>query len=144
MLGFVVCGPEHSGTTVVSDLFRQIPGVSAGFEVGALLADTPRRFPEITVHAQIAKTSWGLDEDAFAKCCDTDDFSVFYARLQTASPILKPGTHTIFDKTPRYLACLRACLSKTEMPFIVIHKDPRATVYSDWHRAGSPADDRLV
>ncbi len=138
MLGFVICGPEHSGTTVVSDLFRQVPGVDAGFEVGVLLAESPRHFPALAVHAEITRRGWGLDQAAFEACCDTDDLAVFYGRLQAASPVLRPGTHTVFDKTPRYLACLRACLKKVEVPFLVIHKDPRATVYSDWRRAGSP------
>lgn len=138
MLGFVICGLEHSGTTVVSDLFRQICGISAGFEVGVLLAGTPREFPSFTVQAEITKKTWGLDEAQFEKCCDTDDFGMFYMRLQTASTVLKPGTRTVFDKTPRYLSCLRACMSKVDVPFIVIQKDPRASVYSDWRRAGSP------
>ena len=138
MLGFVICGPEHSGTTVVSDLFRQVPGVSAGFEVGVLLAPSPRHFPALEIYAEITQRSWGLDQAQLAACCDTDALPVFYARLQAASTVLKPGTHTVFDKTPRYLACLRACMAKVGVPFIVVQKDPRATVYSDWRRAGSP------
>jgi hypothetical protein len=138
MLGFVICGPEHSGTTVVSDVFRQIPGVGSGFEVGVLLAPSPRHFPALTANAEITCWSWGITESQFAFCCDTDDFAEFYQRLQHASTVLKPGTHTIFDKTPRYLSCLRDCLAKTDVPVLVIHKDPRATVYSDWRRAGEP------
>ena len=41
MLRFIICGPEHSGTTLISDIFRQVPGLDSGFEVGVLLADTP-------------------------------------------------------------------------------------------------------
>ena len=33
-IDFLVCGVEHSGTTLVSDLFRQIPHCESGFEVG--------------------------------------------------------------------------------------------------------------
>ena len=138
MIRFAICGPEHSGTTLVSDLFRQVPGVDAGFEVGVLLADTPRRFPELAVHAEITRWGWGVDEAALARCCATDDFAVFYERLEAASTVLRPGTHTVFDKTPRYLAALGACMAKLPVPFFIVFKDPRATVHSDWRKAGHP------
>ena len=139
MLGFVICGPEHSGTTLVSDLFRQVPGIDAGFEVGVLLADTPRTFPEITVHAEITRWGWGIEAAELRHCCDTDDFVTFYARLQSCATVLRPGTHTIFDKTPRYLAELPACMAKLDVPVFIVFKDPRAIVFSDWRKAGCPA-----
>ena len=138
MIGFVICGPEHSGTTLVSDLFRQVPGIDAGFEAGVLLADTPRAFALLAVHAEITRWGWGVDDAAFAHCCDTDDHLAFYARLQTASTVLRPGTHTVFDKTPRYLAVLDACMAKLPVPFFVVFKDPRSIVHSDWRKAGRP------
>ena len=139
MIGFVICGPEHSGTTLVSDLFRQVPGVDAGFEVGVLLADTPRAFPALAVHAEITRWGWGVDAAALARCCDTHDFRTFYARLEAAATVLRPGTHTVFDKTPRYLAALDTCMAKLAVPFFVVFKDPRAIVHSDWRKAGRPA-----
>ena len=123
---------------MASDIFRQVPGLSAGFEVGVLLAESPRGFPGYTAHAELTRTSWRLNDAQLATCCDTDDWTVFYARLQAFSTILPPDTNAIFDKTPRYLSCLRACMRKVNVPFIVIQKDPRATVYSDWRRVGSP------
>ncbi len=139
MLGFIICGPEHSGTTLVSDLLRQLPGVDAGFEVGVLLADTPRTFPALCVHAEITQWGWGIGEAALHYCCDTDDFAAFYARLHSCATILQPGTHTIFDKTPRYLAELSTCMAKVTAPIFLVFKDPRAIVHSDWCRAGRPA-----
>ena len=123
MIRFVICGPEHSGTTLVSDLFRQVPGVDAGFEVGVLLASSPRCFPDLAVHAEITRWGWGVDEAALAQCCDTDDFAVFYERLEAASTVLRPGTQTVFDKTPRYLAALEACMAKLAVPFFLVFKD---------------------
>ncbi len=138
MIRFVICGPEHSGTTLVSDLFRQVPGVDAGFEVGVLLAQSPRAFPAMAVHAEITRWGWGVDDAALARCCDTDDFAVFYARLEAAATVLRPGTHTVFDKTPRYLSALQSCMAKTAVPFFIVFKDPRAIVHSDWRKAGRP------
>ncbi len=138
MIGFVICGPEHSGTTLVSDLFRQVPGIDAGFEVGVLLAATPRAFPAMQVHAEITRWGWGIDQAALEQCCDTDDHATFYARLQAASTVLRPGTRTVFDKTPRYLAELQACMARVAAPVFVVFKDPRAIVHSDWRKAGRP------
>jgi len=138
VIGFVICGPEHSGTTLVSDLFRQLPGIDAGFEVGILLAETPRSLPSLLIHAEITCWSWGIDQNTLAACCDTDDLPTFCTRLMRASPLMKPGTHTVFDKTPRYLAHLPSCMAKLAVPFVVVFKDPRAIVYSDWRKAGSP------
>ena len=75
------------------------------------------------------------------RCCDTGDFATFYARLQSCSTVLRPGTHTIFDKTPRYLAHLSACMAKLPVPVFIVFKDPRAIVFSDWRKAGRPAFD---
>ncbi len=137
MLGFVICGTEHSGTTLCSDLFRQVPGVDAGFELGVLLADSPRRFAGVESHFPYLGMGWGLGETDIAWACDTDDFAVFYARLQARAAYMPAGTQTIFDKTPRYLAHLDACLARTGVPFIVTCKDPRATVHSDFVRSGA-------
>jgi hypothetical protein len=135
-LGFVICGTEHSGTTLCSDLFRQVPGVDAGFELGALLAASPRGFPAVASHFPYLEMGWGVDADGATWACDTDDFAVFYERLQARAKYLPAGTVTIFDKTPRYLAHLSACLERISVPFIVTYKDPRATVHSDFVRSG--------
>jgi hypothetical protein len=138
LLKCIICGPEHSGTTLISDLLRQVPGIDAGFEVGVLLAQTPRAFPDMPPFADITLWGWGIDRDTLIACCATDDFSQFYTRLAAASTVLRPGTRWIFDKTPRYLTELQACMNKSEAPFVVVVKDPRALVHSDYLKAGEP------
>ncbi len=142
MVGFVICGLERSGTTLVSELFRQLPNVDAGFEVGVLLQPSPRDFPANQPFADNMLHDWGLTHDALRACCDTDDFITFYARLQAASTALAPGTKTIFDKTPRYLATLDSCMARINVPFIATFKDPRSTVYSDFKSSGAADFDR--
>jgi hypothetical protein len=137
MLKLVVCGLERSGTTVVSELLRQVPGVDAGFEIGVLLGRTPREFLAIQPFSGNMLWNWGLTQDALAQCCDTGDFAAFYGRLLAASTVMRPGTGMIFDKTPRYLATLDDCMAKTPVPFIVTFKDPRGTVFSDFKAAGA-------
>ncbi len=133
----MICGLEHSGTTLISELFRQVPELDAGFEVGVLLGRRPRDLPDFDPYFEQMLWGWGLARDALVWCCDTDDFTVFYARLFEAAE-LKPGTRGIFDKTPRYLLSLDTCLGRVELPFIVAVKDPRATVFSDYRNAGAP------
>jgi hypothetical protein len=139
MAAFVICGLEHSGTTMVSELFRQIPGVDAGFEVGVLLCDSPRGLPWLKPYDEIMLWGWGIDRAALEQCCDTHDFGVFYQRLRAASTVLNPDTRVMFDKTPRYGAALYDCIDKIGVHGIVVYKDPRATVYSDFKASGAAA-----
>jgi hypothetical protein len=142
MASFVITGLERSGTTVVSELFRQVPGVDAGFEIGVLLGATPREFPGIEPFAGNMLHDWGLTRASLEACCDTDDFALFYERLRAASTVMRAGTRMIFDKTPRYIATLDNCMRKVAAPFFVTFKDPRATVFSDFKISGETDFDR--
>jgi hypothetical protein len=142
MIFCVICGLERSGTTLVSELLRQVPGVDSGFEIGVLLPDTPRDFPGLEPYASALRTNWDLTEPTLAYCCDTDDFAAFYARLRAATPVLRPGTRAMFDKTPRYLTRLADCMDKVPVPFIVTYKDPRSVVFSDFKISGATDFDR--
>jgi hypothetical protein len=136
MISFAICGIEHSGTTLLSDLFRQVPGIDAGFECGVLLCPTPRAFPDLKPYFQNMLDGWKIGEDALRACCETDDFPEFYDRLAKNSELVATtGATTIFDKTPRYLSRLSGCLQRTSVPFLCTYKDPRAIVYSDMTRA---------
>lgn len=135
ILKFVICGMEHTGTTLVSDLFRQVPGLDAGFEVGILLRDTPTEFLDLKPFSDNMLQGWGITPAQFQHCCTAKDHLEFYERLMFASTTLGKGTKEIFDKTPRYIAKLASCLAKVDVPFIVTHKDPRAIIASDYKRA---------
>lgn len=132
---FLICGLEHTGTTLISDLFRQLPGVDSGFECGVLLRSSPREFATLQPFAQNMLKGWGITAEQFAHCCDTNLFEEFYARLLSASTSLDDGTTAIFDKTPRYLSELTAVLGRCDCPAVVSYKDPRAMVCSDFKRA---------
>ncbi len=132
---FVICGLEHSGTTLLSDIFRQIPELDSGFEVGVLLADSPRKFKETQPFYNNMQGGWGIGRESLDNACDTDDFNEFYQRLQHASDILSKDTKHLFDKTPRYFVKIISCYKKIKVPFIIMYKDPRSLVYSDFKRA---------
>lgn len=133
-LKFVICGIEHSGTTLVSDIFRQVPGLDSGFEVGVLLAERPSKFPEIQPFTANLKAGWGITEGDINLICESPTFEEFYRRLADASTVIEKDS-AIFDKTPRYLAMLGACMQRAKVPFIATYKDPRSIVYSDYQRA---------
>ena len=136
-LKFVICGMEHSGTTMASDLFRQVPGIDAGFEVGVLLRDSPAEFADLKPFSENILGGWGITHEELQECCRAPTHVDFYRRLKTFSRAIDPDAAAIFDKTPRYLAQLESCLKRVDVPFIVMHKDPRAIVASDFKRANT-------
>ena len=136
-LRFVICGVEHSGTTLVSDLFRQVPTVDSGFETGVLLSPSPRAFLGEMPFAAHMLGAWSITQQELEACCETDDFAEFYARLAAVSRCIKPDCAVLFDKTPRYLAHLDTCMTRAAVPFVVTYKDPRSIVFSDFTRSGA-------
>jgi len=130
---FIICGVEHSGTTLLSDIFRQVPNLDAGFEVGVLLCKTPKEFRNFEPYATQLLEGWGLKKEDLDYICDTYSFEEFYERLYERSTILKKPCK-IFDKTPRYAWGLQECLNKYNGKYICTYKDPRALVWSNYKR----------
>ncbi|MBE9043859.1 sulfotransferase [Pleurocapsales cyanobacterium LEGE 10410] len=137
---FVICGLEHSGTTLISDIFRQTNNVDSGFEIGVLLGKSPRDFPQIQPFYKHMVSGWQIESDTLKKICDTDSFSNFYAQLKLNSKAISPKVDCIFDKTPRYFLDVYKNYEKVKVPFICMYKDPRSVVYSDYKRSGKPED----
>jgi len=132
---FIVCGVEHSGTTLVSDLFRQVSGLDSGFEIGVLMSDRPIDFLKLHPFVTNMLEGWDISQIQLEEACSQNTFDEFYDKLKSISPLIAAETQYIFDKTPRYLSQLSTCLKKTDKPFIVCYKDPRATVFSDYKRS---------
>ncbi len=131
---FVICGVEHSGTTLLSDLFRQVPELDSGFEVGLLLCDSPREFREFEPFSSNLKSGWGVTGEQFDDLCNSETFEEFYVKLGQASAVINKSCE-IFDKTPRYFIALDRCVDKVPCKFIATFKDPRSIVFSDFRRA---------
>ncbi|WP_406736915.1 sulfotransferase [Thioclava sp. GXIMD4215] len=131
----IICGMEHTGTTLVSDLFRQVPGLDSGFECGVLLRETPKEFLSLQPFSQNMLKGWGLTPEELETMCRCESHSEFYEKLIHFSRTLPEGTSQIFDKTPRYLSELSSVLKRVSSPVIVTYKDPRAIVCSDFKRA---------
>ena len=135
MTSAIICGMEHSGTTLVSDLLRQTGRYESGFEVGVLLGQGPRDFHKHEPFYGNMMAGWNITDGQLEYCCDTDCFAEFYNRLKSASELTQSADF-IFDKTPRYVAELPSVAERSDAPIIVVYKDPRASVYSDFKRTG--------
>ena len=136
-LSFLICGLEHSGTTMVSDLFREHPDVESGFECGVLLCEKPQVFYSLTPFRNHMAVGWGINEDDLSYACESPDFDNFYHRLFERSSIIQDKKPSIvFDKTPRYITHLKKVQSRLNVPAIAIIKDPRSLALSDFKRSG--------
>lgn len=139
---FIICGLEHSGTTLASDLFRQVPGCDSGFECGVLLCATPRDFPQKNPFYRNMLDGWKITESDLAAACRSESFAEFYDNLYKHAGLFKDAEPVIrFDKTPRYIINLPAITAVMEAPIITMIKDPRAATWSDFRRSRKAAAD---
>ena len=138
-LSFLICGLEHSGTTMVSDLFREHPSTESGFECGVLLCESPQKFRTYKPFCDHMEVGWGISKKDLDECCEADSFPEFYSRLFSRSSIISESkANIIFDKTPRYITDIRAVQAKLNLPTIAVIKDPRSLTLSDFKRSQKP------
>ena len=134
----IVCGFERGGTTALSELLRQHPGVDAGFEGGFLLAEAPGEFPRVEPYHGMALRGWGLAREEMEQVCAAGDWDEMYARLAER---FGPGIR-VFDKTPKYLERLDEVLARVPgVLAVVIVRDPRALFWSWRKREEEPRED---
>lgn len=127
----IITGIEHSGTTLLSRLLKQDPGLRSGFECGFLLADTPRDFMNIHpwyewMQEPVSAHQWGVSSKHMEQICSAGSWEEMYRRLIHFSPVFDQSSHQqVCDKTPRYLSCLDTVLEKLPdfVPCLVIEKD---------------------
>ena len=139
-LKFVICGLEHSGTTLLSDIFRQVDGLDSGFEVGVLLGSSPQDFANIQPFFKNMPGGWKIEAKTLQQISAVDRFEDFYDQLRINSGIIDSDIKDIFDKTPRYFSDIYSCYQKVKVPFVGLYKDPRSLVYSDYKRSGKSQD----
>ncbi len=130
----LVCGFEKSGTTLINEILRRHPRLDSGFEVGVLLADSPREFGRIQPYYSFFQSTWKLAPGDAEFIIDTDDWGEFYRRSRERSPLIADKHCWIFDKTPAYMRDLEQVMDKVPgIPCVVNVRDPRALILS-WAR----------
>ncbi len=143
-MDFIICGIEHSGTTLVSELFRQVLGCDSGFECGALLAKTPREFGSLEPFFSNMRAGWQVSAEQLQQCCNTDSFEEFYKNLYQFSALFEKEVSIRFDKTPRYVINLPSITQLFNIPIIVTCKSIESIAWSDFKRSGYSNDDCLA
>lgn len=135
-IDFIICGLEHSGTTVVSDIFRQHDGCDSGFECGVLLCDRHVDFINLEPFAKNILDGWGITPMQLKEACSQPTLDDFYEHLYISSSLTGiSNAHIRFDKTPRYITNLKSIHEKMDVPILAVTKDLRSTVASDFKRS---------
>lgn len=141
----IVTGMENSGTTILSELIENAPGILGGFECGVLLAPEPRRLDAVVpfykwLSRPVEEVQWGIpaaDLDVLRSeaACHKD----LYAGLRRLSPLMRNATE-ILDKTPRYIYELTTIVERAPgIPVVVIHKE-KPDQLASWAKRGVTGD----
>ena len=143
-LDFLICGLEHSGTTLLSDLMRQVPGCDSGFECGVLLGRKPSDFLDMQPFCSNILKGWEISQDDLNACVENVDFAGFYDELYKRSHLFQGEKQPSirFDKTPRYISCIHHVAKNVpDVPILAMIKDPAAIAWSDFKRSGLKMED---
>ena len=138
----IVCGFEHSGTTLVSEILRQHPRLDSGFEGGFLFCENVQDFLGAEPFYSHAKAGWGVSDEDLKYITAADNWPEVYRRLRERAEVIKDKTSWLFDKTPVYMGYLPQILEKVpDVPCIVIVKDLRAFFWSYFKRTQLSMDE---
>lgn len=134
----VVTGIEHSGTTLLSQLFNGHPEIASGVECGILLSDIHDFNQVVPFYDWLAvdiisekNWGWGISTADRDYLLMSKTFEEFYQRLNERKGLVRtPGplkdkfleATLIIDKTPRYIYELDKVMRKINRPFIVTFK----------------------
>ncbi len=143
-LAAIICGFERGGTTLISEILRQHPGLDSGFEGGFLLGEKPSDFLSIQPYCNMLKISWGINHHEMNYICQAENWLEVYKRLIEKARNIKEKNIQIFDKTPKYMKHLSTVLSRVkDVPCIVIVRDPRAVLWSQAKRSKYKSKDKI-
>lgn len=120
-LKLIICGLEHSGTTICLNLLKKHPSLDSGLECGVLKSESPRFIEE--KWKNIVKDTWRVSNNDMNYVIDTDDFKIFYQRLLEKSSNIENKNVFIIDKTPFYIYILDDVIKKVpDVKIIVMRK----------------------
>ena len=134
-IDFIICGLEHTGTTLVSELFRQIPQCDSGFECGVLLAEKPLLFKNLEPFYGNLTKGWDISNEKLSEACNFKEFEQFYDFIYKNSKLFDHPPSIRFDKTPRYISNLENTINKINVPVIATCKSIQSIVWSDYKRS---------
>ena len=134
-IDFIICGLEHTGTTLVSEVFRQIPNCDSGFECGVLLANDTLSFKKMNPFYGNLLKGWEITNEYLDAACELNNFKEFYDHIYMNSSLFENLPTVRFDKTPRYVSDLENIYNKSLVPIIVCCKSIESIAWSDFKRS---------
>lgn len=140
ILKFIITGYERSGTTMLSEVFRNHPAVDSGFECGVLMCERPSEFINLKPFSSNITHGWNISDGDFALCCESNDFNEFYCRLRRSSVYIRDKNVQLFDKTPRYMKYMSNIMDRSSCNIICLYKDPH-DLFLSWTMAN---DEKII
>ena len=134
-IDFIICGLEHTGTTLVSELFRQIPFCDSGFECGILLSEKISSFKNFEPFYTNLMNGWKINDKKLIEACETNNLIEFYDFIYKNSLLFDELPVIRFDKTPRYISQLENVYNKFPVPIIATCKSILSIAWSDYKRS---------
>lgn len=149
ILGGVICGIEHSGTSMLLDMLKAHPWVYARFEFGLMLS---KKFTAESIQgckpffeANMAEHDLGKGSRDYILRAESwlDLYSRFFERVQYKD-VEARKRHFFIDKCPAYIRNLDLVSSRIgNVPIIRLKRDPRAVLYSFCKR-GLASQDKVL
>ena len=141
----IICGVEHSGTTIYARLMNLNPNVVSGFNgnheccVLKFIKDRTTDVKNI-IYSNTGKRNFQLDDKTVNLIVEARierNFEECYRLVHENSPLISEG-QKIIDKTPAYVYRLREFLDMTpEINFVVVRKSLLSQCVS-WRNRGIP------
>lgn len=146
-LKVIVCGVEHSGTTVFSDVIKRHPNLCGGFECGLLVADNPADFVNRPpwyewLGRPTEDNHWGMPQEGIDAVTQAPDFGAAYRAIIDHSPLFADKARDrVVDKTPFYVYYLLEMLPKVPsfVPCLVIEKSIE-NFWRSYKKRGKPVE----
>ena len=122
----LVCGLQHSGSTMLGELLRAAPGVEGRFEAGLMAFDNFEQH-RASPFRRFLLDFWKLSSEQIEEVYAADSLRDAYLKLREYSGF---EGERIVDKAPRCALRLAEILKQCDLPVLFTVRDPRAVLYS--------------
>ncbi len=122
----LVCGLQHSGSTMLGELLRAAPGCESRFEAGLMAFDNFDQHRKSPFHGFLIDY-WKLTPGQVEEIYAAPNIRQSYELLRSFAGF---ESQRIVDKAPRCSLRLHKILSICDIPVLFTVRDPRAILYS--------------
>ncbi len=145
ILACIVCGAEHSGTTIVKEILQHHSQLDSGVEYGLLVNPTLPEYKtskENRIFYERYPKTWGLSYEDIDQIIAAPSLEEAYRLTKKLSHVSNDETVRLIDKTPKYVYLLEKHIFSLieDVPVIVMKRDPRNFAGSYMGRRDLAAD----